>query len=333
MKTSKQTFVKTNAARIKTQAATQPVSAPDTSNRAVNVKVLESEAEEYEGVATKPRTVSVSHADGTAVSGFTMSHADWQRLDNAAANWSEAKNDSRRCIPGFIEDAIKEKLDAAEAAFGKPPVAVPMADAKASGAKVETRGPATEEPADRESGLPLALLDSLSILQMRVNEAGALALLNADVIKTSTNDYDGWQAFDHDYDKFNDGVNGLAYYCVARLNRSLNEYEAAAKQATKLGPVRAAKTWRHVFENGMDESGSSVVHQIDKGVDALCALLDTQSLVMSQRNHDKVFALVEFATAGLEAAFDVFYDAAWKFWRALVGDPVESEQAAERRAA
>ena len=205
------------------------------------------------------------------------------------------------------------------------------AKAAVRGAQAKTNDVHNENsaPADRHGGLPLELVDSLAALQRRVNEAGALALVNADVMKTGVDDDAEWEAFADEPEKFSDGIHGLAWHCVSRLNCCLEDCAAFLKKAVMLAPVLGVKTGRRDTEDCVLQSGFEKADRIGKAVYALHAILETQSVVMSARNvATNVFALVEFAMADLEAAYDVFYKAQHTYMRGLVGEVVEERRAA-----
>lgn len=299
--------------------------------RAANLEVSVSVAENCEGGDTKPRTFAVKLEGGAAISGFTMAYADWQRLRRAAVAWSDATNDRRPYLAGFIEEALKEKVAACEAAAGQLAVAVPMAEpAPASGADAGIISP---------SITAIRLLDAIGQFRNKVNEAGALALLNADSMTRGIENLAGWEHFE--LVGVSDGLHGLAHAALNRLQNGLGAFErmyqpSIERLRTMTAPVTAVSVSEAV------ESAILTVCRINEGaivsamecdIDAMRGLLNGQSDTLCERHHEYVFALVEVAEAELAEAYKNFWAAKCGFNNALASVEMAQRVAAERRAA
>lgn len=174
-----------------------------------------------------------------------------------------------------------------------------------------------------------------------IGEAGALALMQADAMKSGMEDFDGWQALDKP--GVGAGFVGVASKAMARLNGSVDDFFSSYMPAIRKMFAQADKPvacgevggdeWKRMREaNGLDVD-HSIMRRMEHCVSALRALLDSQGAVMSKRNLGEAFALCDSTAEDLRSGFDVLFRAAHNFDKVVVAVALAGERAGERRAA
>jgi len=183
----------------------------------------------------------------------------------------------------------------------------------------------------------IRLVDALAWLKHRANEAGALALLNADKIKREMGEAGGWESLD--LEGFTDGAQGLAHAAMVRIRSVVS----ALAKMHQPGIDRLRKLPAPVARAGMNRDDEIAIQDancvgwsdsstlLEHSVGELGQLLDLQSSAMDARQCES-WHLAKAATGGLNSAFDDFFKAQLGFFAASVA--VEcAHRATEQRAA
>jgi hypothetical protein len=177
--------------------------------------------------------------------------------------------------------------------------------------------------------------DALRILESVGSAAGALVMLNADVIKESIKVYDGWQLFE--VPRFGEGSEELARMMVGEFHsviKELGDYLRLMMQQIEgcNEPIKAVS--RIVYSgllNGRD--GQKANREIENAVRSLCHFIEIQSSALSLRNNGGAYDIGFLMKERLDAAFKALWEAIKKLEGAYLAATVAYDQQAVRRMA
>ena len=183
------------------------------------------------------------------------------------------------------------------------------------------------------------MVEAMAAYRVRINEAGALALLLAARIRTGVKEHAEWSEFDR-HSGFADGVRELALTALARLRAQADAYgiahagmvEALRGLSAPVPPApggATAEQWLQKHGYSFD-SGDSFA--LENGKQTMLDLLDMMGYTFSERNGAAIgHSIADAIGEELSEAFSGVWKAAHKLREAALA--VEWQRRGEHRAA
>ncbi len=183
------------------------------------------------------------------------------------------------------------------------------------------------------------MVEALAGYRVRINEAGALALLLAARIRAGCKDFAEWSEFDRRLG-FADGVRELALTALARLQAHGDGFaiahagmvEALRGLSAPVPPAPEDAPWEHIFQKRGYTFNAADALVFEESREAMLNLLDMMGATLSERNGAGVgHSIARAIGEELGEAFDKVWKASHELREAALA--VERQRLGEQRAA
>lgn len=183
------------------------------------------------------------------------------------------------------------------------------------------------------------MVEALAAYRVRINEAGALALLLAAQIRTQVRDNAEWSEFDR-HSGFADGVRELALTALARLSEQTDFYgiahagmvEVLRGLSAPVPPMPGDVQERQLLQKYGFDFGALQLIEFEYSKCTMVDFLDMAGSTLSERNGTQVgYSIAEAIANELDNAYHRVWKAAHALREAALA--VEWQRAGERQAA